>query len=431
MKYFKTKSFISIACLFFLFLFFFHRHTINSANQELVKHSEIIAESVWVFDSKGSDKYLRETALKNHYESLIVRDMKGNIITEIKLIEMNSFEKLLILIKMIPRVKLSQDIHMNNERIGKIEIVWLNKSVYIYVYALILCILIVAIIQLYGRILNAKLTLEEKVKEKTKDLKQSEKKYRELIDNAPDLRYRTDNEGRIVFVSQSAYKLSGYTVKETTGLKMADEIYVHPEQRDTFLEILQEKGFINDFEAQLKRKDGSIWWASTNAQFYKDKEGNILGVEGVSRDVTDKKLAEEERKKLETQLRQSHKMEAIGTIAGGIAHDFNNILGIIIGNMELAIDSIEDWNPARLNLEEIKKASLRASDVVKQLLNFSRKTEQSKKILDIHPLIKESIKLIRSSVPTTIDIQLNTQDIKGVIIPPGHSNILCNITIFV
>lgn len=103
-------------------------------------------------------------------------------------------------------------------------------------------------------------------------------------------------------------------------------------------------------------------------------------------------------------------MEAIGTVAGGIAHEFNNILGIIIGNTELAMDRIEKLSPVRLNLEQIKKAGLRASDVVRHLLNFSRKTEQIKKTTDIRLLVKESMKLLRSSIPKSIDIQLNQPD---------------------
>ncbi len=110
-------------------------------------------------------------------------------------------------------------------------------------------------------------------------------------------------------------------------------------------------------------------------------------------------------KKMEEELRQSHKMESIGTLAGGIAHDFNNILGIIIGNAELALDDISDWNPPFKNIMEIKTASLRAKDVVRQLLSFSRKTEQEQKPLDLPMVIDESLNLIKSSIPSNIEIR--------------------------
>jgi two-component system cell cycle sensor histidine kinase/response regulator CckA len=133
------------------------------------------------------------------------------------------------------------------------------------------------------------------------------------------------------------------------------------------------------------------------------KKDQITGIRGSFTDIT-------EKKKLEEQLRQSAKMESVGTLAGGMAHDFNNILGIIVGNTELAMDDIPDWNPARDNLEEIRIAALRARDVVKQILAFSRRSPHEMKLVRISPLIRESLKLLRSSIPTTIEIQ---QDISN------------------
>jgi signal transduction histidine kinase len=104
--------------------------------------------------------------------------------------------------------------------------------------------------------------------------------------------------------------------------------------------------------------------------------GEVIGIEGFIIDITDKK-------ELETHIRKAHKMEAIGTLAGGIAHDFNNILGIILGNTELAMDDVPDWNSARFYIDVIKTASLRAKDVVRQLLSFARKTDQERKLVKI------------------------------------------------
>ena len=128
-------------------------------------------------------------------------------------------------------------------------------------------------------------------------------------------------------------------------------------------------------------------------------------------------------KKMEEELRQAHKMESVGTLAGGIAHDFNNILGIILGNTELAIDDVPEWNPARLNLQEIRTATLRARDVVRQLLSFARKTRLEKKPTKIIPMVKESLKLLRSSIPTSIDIRQNIpEDVDTILADPTQIN---------
>ncbi len=118
-----------------------------------------------------------------------------------------------------------------------------------------------------------------------------------------------------------------------------------------------------------------------------------------------KMRAEEEQKKLAGQLRQAQKMEAIGTLAGGIAHDFNNILAAILGYAELALEAIPKKNPAKEDIQETIKACMRAKELVKQILTFSRKSPQQRVPLSAFPLVSEALKLIRASLPTTIDIR--------------------------
>ena len=121
-------------------------------------------------------------------------------------------------------------------------------------------------------------------------------------------------------------------------------------------------------------------------------------------DVTPMIQAEKEREALMIELQQAQKMEAIGTLAGGVAHDFNNILSIIMGNVELAMDDVPSDHPICLNLQEIKTASLRAKAIVKQLLGFSRKNEQSTGPVHLVPIMEEAIGLLRAMLPANIDI---------------------------
>jgi PAS domain S-box-containing protein len=252
-------------------------------------------------------------------------------------------------------------------------------------------------------------------------LRESEKKYRDLFENLYDVYYCTDDKGIFTLLSPSVQRQFGSAPDELIGLNIKD-FYVQPKKREEFLSLLNKDGYVDNFEAQLKRKDNSVVWVSTNAKLLKDEKGNIIGVEGITRDVT-------YAKKLEEQIRQSQKMESIGTLAGGIAHDFNNILGIILGNTELALDDVPEWNPARQNLEEVRTAVLRAKNVIRQLLSFARKTKLEKKPINIVSIVKESLKLLRSSIPASIDIHQNIpEDIDTIMADPTQINqILINL----
>ena len=151
----------------------------------------------------------------------------------------------------------------------------------------------------------------------------------------------------------------------------------------------------------------------------------------LNHEITERKQAEEARKKLQEQLLQSQKMEAIGSLAGGIAHEFNNILGTIIGNTELAINYVPESNPARECLEEIQSASLRAKDVVRQILGFARKSVFQLVPLQISPIISETLELIRASIPMTIEIRRNLSCKSDTVMadPTQISQVLMNLCI--
>jgi signal transduction histidine kinase len=152
------------------------------------------------------------------------------------------------------------------------------------------------------------------------------------------------------------------------------------------------------------------------------QDGVASGFIEVVEDIT-------EKKKLQAQLQQAQKMESIGTLAGGIAHDFNNILGIILGYAELALDDVPGQNPARLRLEEIRTASLRAKALIRQLLSFARKTRLEKKPINIAPVVKESLKMLRASIPTSIEIRPNISDQIGMVLadPTQINQVLINL----
>ena len=158
-------------------------------------------------------------------------------------------------------------------------------------------------------------------------------------------------------------------------------------------------GLTDSFEVEyrMKTKGGTLKWILGRGQAVRDASGKAVRMIGTHQDITEKKQTEEA-------LRQAHKREATGTLAGGIAHEFNNMLGIIIGNTELAIDDIPEWNPAADCIQEIRSAALRAKDVVRKLLSVARKTPESRKPVNIRMIIDESLELLRKTIPASIDI---------------------------
>ena len=245
--------------------------------------------------------------------------------------------------------------------------------------------------------------------------KRSEANYRSVIENIQDVFYRSDAQGNLIMASPSFLTLLGYESFDDCLGKPVAALYYEPEKRAVFLSELQGKGSITSYEVVLKRKDGTPVTVETSSHFYLDDAGNIAGVEGIFQDITQRKQAEEDHRKLESQLIQAQKMEAVGTLAGGIAHDFNNILSGIIGYSELCLRAVQDQPKVHHNMEQVLKAAERAKELVQQILAFSRKAAQEKKPIALAPIIKEVVRFMRASLPTTIEITQTINETSDVI----------------
>ncbi|MBF0510350.1 MAG: PAS domain S-box protein, partial [Deltaproteobacteria bacterium] len=201
--------------------------------------------------------------------------------------------------------------------------------------------------------------------------------------------------------------LLGITPETFTGTQEEFFRRVHPDDHNavkTAMARTLAQDVMYEPEYRVVWPDGSIHYITSRARLIRDDAGKPMRLNGILWDVTAQKKAEEERQKLETQLRQAQKMEAIGTLAGGIAHDFNNILGSIIGYAELALIDAPPESDLKDCLDQIYKGGKRAADLVKHILAFSRQSEQLKKPLRIGPIVKECLKLLRASLPSTIEI---------------------------
>ena len=240
-------------------------------------------------------------------------------------------------------------------------------------------------------------------------LQESEERFRALTESTSDWIWEVDVNGVYTYAGPKIKDLLGYEVEEVIGKTLFDFMPADEAERvgGLFRNIVDSREPFKGLENTNLHKNGRHVILETSGVPILDANGNLNGYRGIDRDITERKQAEEEKKKLEAQLQHAQRMEAIGTLAGGIAHDFNNILSLILGYTELSINDVPEGSRARDNLDKLYKAGERARDLVKQILTFSRQREQEQKPVEIHLIVKEVLKLLQSSLPRTIEIRQN------------------------
>jgi len=242
--------------------------------------------------------------------------------------------------------------------------------------------------------------LQDVTKEKqiAEELRRSEAIYRTVFDNSGTAMIIINEDTSIALCNREWVKLSGYSKEENENKKCWTE-FIHKEDLNAMLEYHKQRrvdptDVPRQYQFRFIDRSGKV----------RDMINTVALIPGTKMSVA-AQLDVSEQKRLEQQLSQSQKMEAIGTLAGGIAHDFNNILGAIMGYSELCLDAVQDSPKAYNYMEQVLKATNRASDLVKQILTFSRKTEQQKRPIVLAPLVKETVKFMRASLPATIEIR--------------------------
>jgi PAS domain S-box-containing protein len=520
-----------IACtvamlLFLVFCLVHHHKTQTRIARRVQEHGRIVAHAVWNLNEKTSAEYLRLAALHNNYKTIAVLDTNGTVFVRASVPLQSRLDAVLTSLHLIPEQLFAAPIDYQDHRIGRIEVVWRNTTVYVIFFALLITVLLLSTIYMYLRLLDSNRNLEREVRSRTRTLQESEQKFRALFDNHYQLTGLISPDGILLSANQAALDLAGCSEKDIVGLpfcqcpwwpetsplhdrvkkavqeaqagnfvrlelqfrdrdghdrvvdfslkpvfnRQNELIYIVPEGRDItdlkqarrekireqmFTEAVVESlpgiFYICNEKLELIRWNKSFETTSGYSaeelrgrslfSFFADEDQALIRqrIEERKKQVVDAPLELyalakngaripflfsssiftvdgttyligtgvdiSDRKKIEQELQQARKMEAIGTLAGGIAHDFNNILSAIIGYTELS--RLETDPASRLGgfLDGIHQAAIRARDLVQQILIFSRKQDNSLVPMQVAPVVHEALRLIRSSLPSTITIR--------------------------
>ena len=240
-------------------------------------------------------------------------------------------------------------------------------------------------------------------------LKESEAKYRGIMDSTEDPVYICDQNRVITYMNPAMIRRVG---RDASGETCHTALYETDRRCEwcVFNAVLAGESVSYEMEDP---ESSRLYHVSNSSIHHAD--GSISKLT-IFRDITELRTAEEEKKKLERQLYQSQKLEAVGALAGGIAHDFNNILGAILGYSELALTGLNENNPARDYIAQVMNAGQRAADLVQQILRFSRQSEGVKAPIQVGPIIKEALKLLRASMPANIEFRSEIKDDAGSIL---------------
>lgn len=231
-----------------------------------------------------------------------------------------------------------------------------------------------------------------------------------LLAHIQDAVYCLDTDFKFTYWNSGAEQIYGWREAEMLG-RSHEELF--PPTLRAAVEadcrrVLVGGVFAREVEACLK--DGAQVWVDLRSYPLFDGEGRASGLMVVARDVTQRRLEREERKRIEQQTAQAQKMETLGTLAGGIAHDFNNLLAAILGYSEIASGLLPEGHPALAKLENVTVAGRRAAELVRRILAFSRAGEQAHAPLDLAVLVRETVPLVRASIPSTVEIEHELPD---------------------
>lgn len=262
-------------------------------------------------------------------------------------------------------------------------------------------------LDVYNRDLHNEIQSHQRSEEQ---LRKSEELYTKLVNTIPEVVVRTDLDGNILYVNDFTLELTGYSREELVGQSMLK--FIAPDEHERAIHnmgmMLSKRQPLHEY--QVIKKDTDILYFEIGGDILRNENGLPFGRVYVCRDITQRKLGELEKEKLQIQLVQAQKMESVGRLAGGVAHDFNNMLSVIIGNAEMALMDMTPSSPLHQTMQDILGAGMRSADLTRQLLAFARKQTINPRILDLNDIVTSMLKMLQ---------RLIGEDIKLVWMPTG------------
>jgi len=245
------------------------------------------------------------------------------------------------------------------------------------------------------------------------ELRESQERFQALAASSSDWIWEIDENEYYTYGSPRIKDLLGYTPEEIIGKTPFDLMSASESKKvaEAFYVLKAAQRPFSNLENLNRHKDGSLVILESSGVPVLDKDGKFQGYRGIDRDISD-------RKKIEAQLQQAQKLEAIGTLAGGIAHDFNNLLTPILGYSDMLRTRFADDSSEAESLGEVINAAHRAKDLVNQILTISRQTDHELIPVKIHLIVKEALKLLRSTIPKSIEIKENIKESGSVLADP-------------